>query len=163
MIGYIINSNDLAQTLKRNLTLFQTIKVAYDAAIINAGKEAVRLIKQRVQQRGESAEGTKLVTGSRTPIGAYGQRQGLARQARGLQTRYQDLTFTGEMMRDFNLVSLRNKLLEVGFQDSLQADKMEEVEALHGVDIMTVSDEEEEAAVLKLEEGVIGILDKLFS
>ena len=67
------------------------------------------------------------------------------------------------MMRDFNLVSLRNKLLEVGFQDSGQADKMEEVEALHGVDIMTVSDEEEEAAVLKLEEGVIGILDKLFS
>ena len=67
------------------------------------------------------------------------------------------------MMRDFNLISLRNKLLEVGFQDSGQADKMEEVEALHGVDIMTVSDEEEEAAVLKLEEGVIGILDKLFS
>lgn len=163
MIGYIVNNNDSLLKLKQSLTLLQTLNVTYDKALIDGGKEAVRLIKQRVQQRGESAEGTKLVTGSRSPIGAYGQRQGRARQARGLQTRYQDLTFTGEMMRDFNLISLRSKVLEVGFQDSVQADKMEEVEALHGVDIMTVSDDEEEAAVLKLEETLFGVLDKMFS
>jgi len=162
MIGYKIDASQLTKVLNNNLSVAKTISNAYETGLHFAGKEAVRLIKARVQRSGVSADGEVLFTKSRAPIGAYGQRHGKARQGRGLQTRRVDLTFTGQMFADFGVSLLRKDFVQVGFTRASEAQKMEELEEYYGAEILTVSDEEEAQAVAKLEERVFGALDKLF-
>lgn len=163
MIGYQVNNAALAATLSNNLTVAKSLAVAYETGFYYAGKEAVRLIKNRVQNNGVSADGQALFTKSRAPLGAYGQRHGSARRERGLQVGRVDLTFTGRMFADFGVAILRKDFVQVGFTRLEQAQKMEEMEEYYGTDILTVSDDEEAEAVGKLEERVFGALDKLFT
>lgn len=162
MIAYQIDNAQLAAQLQRGLTLLQGLTTAYETGLYNTAKEAVQLVKRRAQA-GASTDGEQLFTKSRAPIGAYGQRHGRARQTRGLQTAKVDLTFTGAMLSDFGISLLRPNLVEIGFTRASEAAKMEELEAYYGTEIMTVSDDEEEEALGKLEDTIFDVLDKLFS
>lgn len=163
MIGYKVNNTALANTLSNNLTVAKSLAVAYETGFYYAGKEAVRLIKNRVQNNGVSADGQVLYTKSRAPLGAYGQRHGSARRERGLQVSRVDLTFTGRMFADFGISLLRKDFVQVGFTRQSEAQKMEEMEEYYGTEILTVSDDEEAQAVAKLEERVFDTLNKLFA
>ena len=163
MIGFTINGNDLTQKLKQKLTLFQSLSAAYETGMYKAAMQAVYLTTNRIVRFGVSSDGEQLYTKSKTPVGAYGQQHGKARKERGLQTARVDLTFTGAMMANFNMLTLKPKMMSLGFSKPTQGAKMSELEAYYGADIISPSEDEEDAAVEKLENEIFGVLDKLFS
>lgn len=162
MIAYQVNTADVTKTINEAISLFRNISTLYQQGLENAGEKAADLVKQRAKQ-GVSSEGEQLFTRSKSPIGAYGQRHGRARLAKGLQVAKVDLTFTGAMLRDFGVKTVRPTFVEVGFSSEAEAQKMEELEALYGTDILTVSDDEEEQAIATLADTIIDGLDKLFA
>lgn len=56
--------------------------------------DTVALVSDRIQQRGEKTDGTPIQT-------SYSNSYARKRDARGLQTNFVDLTFTGDMIADF--------------------------------------------------------------
>lgn len=162
MIAYQINGN-LEASVRSSISILQGINIAYQNGLFYAGTEAVKLIKKRVQSSGASADGEVLFTKSRGKDGAYSQRHGTARRFRGLQVSRVDLTFTGEMMRNFGIAYLRNRSVEVGFTSSAQAEKLARLEEYYGADIMAASDDEETQAIDRFETELFKIIDKVFS
>ena len=162
MIGFTINNAALAGAITRNIALFQSLSVAYETGMYKAAMQSVYLITNRIVRFGVSSDGEQLYTKSKRPMGAYGQRHGRARQERGLQTARVDLTFTGAMMANFNLLTLQPLRMTLGFSKPTQAEKMAELEAYYGADIISPSEDEEDEAVEKLSDEVTGILEKLF-
>lgn len=163
MIGFTTNGAALSGALTRNLTLLQSLSVAYETGMYKAAMQSVYLTTNRIVRYGASSDGEQLYTKSKSPIGAYGQRHGRARSERGLQTARVDLTFTGAMMANFNMLTLQPMRMTLGFSKPTQAAKMAELEAYYGADIISPSDDEEDEAILKLENEIIGALDKLFA
>lgn len=163
MVGFTTNGAALIGTLNQSLTLLRSLSVAYETGMYKAAMQAVYLTTNRIVRYGASSDGEQLYTKSRSPIGAYGQRHGRARQERGLQTARVDLTFTGAMMANFNMLTLQPYRMTLGFSKPTQAAKMAELEAYYGADIISPSEDEEEEAIAKLENEVVGLLDKLFA
>lgn len=67
------------------------------------------------------------------------------------------------MMANFNMLTLQPYRMTLGFSKPTQAAKMAELEAYYGADIISPSEDEEEEAIAKLENEVVGLLDKLFA
>ena len=163
MVGFTINGAALAGDINRNLTLFQSLSVAYETGMYKAAMQAVYLTTNRIVRFGVSSDGEQLYSKSKNSVGAYGQQHGKARRERGLQTARVDLTFTGAMMANFNMLTLQPLRVTLGFSKPTQAAKMAELEAYYGADIISPSEEEEEEAISKLENEIVGLLDKLFA
>ncbi len=141
-----INSND--SEVLRDIADFQQQLFHMESALepvldrmSGAGRELIRI---RVQLSGEAADGTVMRTSSRNAIGAYGQQHGKARQKRGLQTRYIDAYYTGEMWRDWDEISSRPGGRLIGFRSEASRDKADWLEQSQGRDIFIPSDAEEE-------------------
>ncbi len=163
MVGFTTNSAALTGAITRNLTLLQSLSVAYETGMYKAAMQAVYFTTNRIVRYGASSDGEQLYTKSRPNIGAYSQRHGRARQKRRLQTARVDLTFTGAMMANFNMLTLRPHRMTLGFSRPTQAAKMADLEAYYDADIISPSEDEEEEAIAKLENEVVGLLDKLFA
>lgn len=163
MVGFTTNSAALTGAITRSLTLLESLSVAYEAGMYKAAMQAVYLTTNRIVRYGASSDGEQLYTKSKNPIGAYGQRHGRARKERGLQTARVDLTFTGAMMANFNMLTLQPYRMTLGFSKPTQAAKMAELEAYYAADIISPSEDEEDEAVAKLESEVVGLLNKLFA
>lgn len=162
MIAYQV-SNSVEVKVRQGLSILQGINLAYQNGLFAAGTEAVKLIKSRVQKSGVSADGKVLFTKSRAKDGAYSQRHGTARRLRNLRVSKVDLTFTGDMMKDFGIAFLRNRSVEVGFTSGKEAAKLERLEQYYGADIMAASDDEESQALDKFESELFKVIDKIFS
>lgn len=160
MIAYQVNPTQTAQVLSRNLAVFRTFNTSVDIAMVKAGKEGVRLQKERMN-KGEATSGDRLE--NKYNGAAYSNRHARARVLKGLQVAYVDLKFTGAMLRDFGLVRYQSRLLEIGFMDAVQAAKMAELEAYYGQDIAAASQAEEDAAISVLENEVLNTLNTLFT
>lgn len=74
------------------------------------------LISERVQVFGQLTNGQSIL--------GYSTGWEKVRQNKGRQTAHVDLTFSGDMFRDFNLYPIRNGF-GLGFSDKAQFDKME--------------------------------------
>ena len=149
--------------LRVGQTIFQRIAMTYDASVYKAALLAVKLTKNRIQNSGTAVDGQRLLTKSKKPIGAYSQWHGKDRQKKGLQTAYVDATYTGALMRSFGVLDYRGKQGEIGVNDSLSAEKIQELEDLYGTEIFAPSADDEEKVMDLFENEIFKELDKLFA
>lgn len=108
------------------------------------------IVSERIQQKGLRTDGT--------PIGGYKGYAELTkamRKAKGLQTDFIDLTFTGDMLdRGFIPGPVGPQSWGLGFLNQLEADKMELNEMRFG-EIITPSEAEQKEAF----ESILQIID----
>lgn len=105
--------------------------------------DAVSLVSLRVQQQGETADGSTMHNkGNHGQIGAYGIRHGKARQKKGLQTEQVDLTYTGDLMRAFQVLDFSADEATAGFLSNSQSGKAKKMEDYYG-DIFALSTSEQ--------------------
>lgn len=113
------NIEDVKKSIQKTLT--NSIK--FDQALREGALSAVALISDRVQQRGERADGSKMVTSSKEKIGAYSKPYAKQREKKGLQTSIIDQTYSGDMMGDFVPAPEGANSYIVGFRGQLSSDK----------------------------------------
>lgn len=114
-------------------------RVALEIAVY----DAVALVSNRIQKIGESVSGSSMKNkGSVQKIGAYGFTHGTARKKRGLQTEHVDLTFTGDMMRAFQVLDVSGSEASAGFLSERESDKAGYMEDYYG-EIFGLSDGEQ--------------------
>lgn len=142
MAGIRIESDFEGQILKV-LTAIETLdSVATEKALRMAGLDAVVLVADRVQQKGSSVSG-KMRTKSKNPDGVYSKGHKKARSKANLQTGFVDLTFSGDMMRSWQLIGSDSKTADVGFISDTEGQKAEYLEAYYG-EIFKLKKKEEE-------------------
>jgi len=95
------------------------------------------LISERVQIFGQLTNGQSIL--------GYSTGWEKVRKAKGRQTAHVDLTFSGDMFRDFNLYPIKNGF-GLGFSSKAQFDKMEWLTDQKGVFILPSEQEKDLAA-----------------
>jgi hypothetical protein len=130
----------------------QVLKETADAdkVLRTVALDGLTLITDRVQQRGEKTDGTKLRSKSRKKYGAYSSEYGKLRGEKGRQTDIVDLTLTGDMFSDFVVEPTGEREYSVGFRGDKSASKAEYAEDYFG-ETFTPSDEEENFLLGQLE------------
>lgn len=114
--------------------------------------DAVAQIIHRIQQLGRGARGG-LISGAVKKIGAYSARHGKARQAKGRQTGYIDLTFDGNLINNFNLIGSDGHQATIGFTDERQSEIAGYLEAYFG-EIFALSEQEQDFAIQTFNEEI---------
>jgi len=125
--------------------LIKDLPIIMGDVLLTIGLDGKALIQQRVQEKGQNAQG------NRTP--QYSESYKKVRKRKGLQTNYMDLTNTGEMWRS------------IGFTGSKQEGK-ETTVSIAGRDAFTQDkidwNSEQQFEVLKLSEDEEVLLQKVF-
>jgi hypothetical protein len=101
-------------------------------ALMMGVHDAVGLISMRIQQDGQDAEGDVMTSDSAKTEGAYSKPYARKRKAAGRQIAQVDLTMTGDLMRNFQVIDVSSKEATAGFLASKQGDKAEYLEAYYG-------------------------------
>ncbi|MBN8824457.1 MULTISPECIES: hypothetical protein [unclassified Spirosoma] len=84
-------------------------RIAQDTA-----QHAVNLVRDRIQLRGQNADGDPMISSSPKRTGRYSERYGKIRQQEGLRTDLINLTFTGELLNSSSWAVLENDIDEFG-------------------------------------------------
>lgn len=139
------------------LKLEQLIDV--DKTLREAALDAVVLISDRVQQRGENTSGQKMITKSVKKTGSYDAYYAEKRTKKGLQTDHIDLTFNGDMMNDFHIAPDGETSYIIGFRGQLSSDKSDWNERKFGT-IFQLSGKESELITSIITKRINAILNK---
>lgn len=139
------------------LTINQLIDV--DKILREASLDAVVMISDRVQQRGENTAGEKMITKSTPKKGAYSSSYADKRVKNGLQIEHIDLTFQGDMMNDFTVAPDGETGYIIGFRGQLSSDKSEWNERKFGT-IFQLSETESELIKSIITNKINAILNK---
>jgi hypothetical protein len=122
-----------------------------DKVVRIASLDALVQIVDRVQQKGEKSDGSKIGGGK------YSTGYAAKRKKAGRQTSIIDLTFSGDMFDNFTVSPSGRNEYEVGFRNKESADKSEWMEARFG-EIFSLSPSEEELNLKAIQDGVNDIL-----
>jgi len=132
------NMNDVLLRLNTNL---QNIPiVTTEKALRISGLDAVALVQNRVQHRGESLSG-KMRTKAQKTFGSYSKGWGGYRNSKGFQTGIIDWTLDGDLWRSWKLLYSDNKVAEIGFDNETQGDKASYLEDYFGDTIGLTTEE----------------------
>lgn len=123
-----------------------------------AAVDAVALVTNRIQQRGEGSDGQRLQTKALLRSGAYSRQHARNRSGRGRRTDQMDFTDTGDLMRGFGVIGVAPGLATTGFLSDEQADKAEYLEAYFG-DSFYLSDSEQGIIAEGLVESILDDLN----
>jgi hypothetical protein len=107
-----------------------------------AGLTAVAVILNRNQQQGKNSDGSKRQSKSSKTVGAYSAGYAKKRRKKGRQIDLVDLTMSGDMLRNFNLIAADKNSAEVGFMTDAASQIAEYNEAYYG-EMFILSDSEE--------------------
>lgn len=117
----------------KNTRDFASEFVNTDQEIRAACFNTIVLISDRVQQRGETTDGTKMRSKSKDVSGSYSFDYGkYQRFNKGFQIDHVDLTYTGEMMDSLTLEPQGGGNWSVGFAGQSASDKAEFNEQYYG-------------------------------
>ncbi len=147
------NISSKISLLNEGLKSVDIEKIAREAAF-----DAMALISDRVQQRGEKTDGTKITSPSKKKYGAYSEGYGKKRNKSGREVDYIDMTFSGDMMGDFVVEPIHGGA-EIGFRGDESSDKSEWNEAKFG-EMFSLSDEEVDLIQTVIQNRVNEILNK---
>ena len=136
-----IESNLGTTLLSLRNAFVNELPIATEKALRMAGMDAVVLVADRIQQKGNSVGG-RMTTKSKKPDGVYSKGHKKARNKRNLQTVHVDLTYSGDLMRNWQLLSSDTKSAEIGFMNDSEADKAQYLEDYYG-EIFALTKEEE--------------------
>lgn len=92
-------------------------------ALKRGAEMSVSDMKDRIQNVGNDSDDNPIVTLSYNSKGRYSQRRAKQRERRGLQIDTVDLTFTGDMMDDLQVLSVDSESASVGFSSDEQFSK----------------------------------------
>jgi hypothetical protein len=128
-MAYTIQSNyrQVLAEVKADLTNLIDEKV-----MRTAGLTVVAIILNRNQQQGKNTDGSKRKSKSSKTTGAYSKGYAKQRRKKGRQIDIVDLTNSGDMLRNFNLISASAKSAEVGFLNDKASQIAEYNEAYYG-------------------------------
>lgn len=121
--------------------------------------EAVAIIADRVQHRGEGSDGQRLVTKSSKRLGAYEKSYALQRIKAGRQTAIMDLTKDGDLFRSWNVLTNEPTMATAGFMSNKEADIAEYIEDYHGP-IFNLSSSEQDFVVEGITERLLDDLSQ---
>lgn len=124
------NLNQVINNIKDKLTILGDA----DVVIRTSAVDTVALISDRVQQRGLKTDGSRIKS-------FYSYGYGLKRRKKGLQTKFIDLTFTGDMLADYTVVPDGNDSFVAGFRSDKSARKAEWNEERFGTIFQASKDE----------------------
>jgi hypothetical protein len=122
-----------------------------DKVLRSSAIDTVALISDRIQQQGLKSNGTPIKS-------FYSFEYSQKRRRNGLQTQYIDLTFTGDMLADYTVVSDGSDSFVAGFRSDKSAQKADFNEQRFGI-VFHAS--KEELDILK--EGVLESVKKYLS
>jgi len=134
------NMNQVLQSLI--IKLDDGFPIETEKALRLAGNDALAMVQDRVQQRGEGVSG-RIQSKSSTKYGAYSKYYGKYRDAKGRQTGFIDFTFNGDLWRAWQIINSTPTMVEIGFNQSEQSDKAEYLEAYFGTVFALNTDEEQ--------------------
>lgn len=106
--------------------------------------DSIAIISHRIQQQGESAEGNRIQTKALLRSGAYSKAYAKRRAEKGRQIQQVDMTNSGDLMRNFQVLSVSPRLVTAGFLNNKQADIADHQEAYYGEDIWALSNSEQQ-------------------
>ncbi len=109
--------------------------------------DSIALISNRIQQKGQKSDETKIGNGS------YQKSYAKYREKKGRQSNYIDLTFTGEMIDGLTFDKTASNEYSIGFGSKKSADKAEWNEARFG-SVFELSDSEIELVTTAIENNV---------
>ena len=144
--------NSFDDFAKDQFRAFEELKDV-DKVLRTALLDGLVLVKDRVQQRGATADNSS--------IGTYSKSWAKFRKSTGRQTSKIDLTNTGDMMRNFTIIPDGSDALGLGFTSDLEAKKAEGNEKRYGGPIFEFSDEEERFIDTNIEKKVAVILNRI--
>jgi hypothetical protein len=124
---YSSNLQSVVNNLKKELTDLQSDKLLRTAAL-----DAQAIIQNRVQQEGRGADDS---------LGSYSSSYAEKRREAGRQTRIKDLTFSGDLFRNW-VTESQGSSYTVGFASKREADKADWLEARFGRIFYLASDEQ---------------------
>lgn len=143
---YSSNLRQITQKLIRQLKVI----AASDKIQRQAAFDAQSLVLSRVQQQGRNASGQQM--------GRYSSAYAKVRSKKGRQSSYKDLTFSGDMIRDFQVDPIGRNSYGVGFGSRLQGDKARYNEAREGL-VFELTDDEIETVQQGIEDTINKILN----
>lgn len=149
---------NIGELVQNQLQVFDDL-IDADKILREAALDTLALISNRVQNRGEKADGTKIVSKSPSRKGAYSRNYGLKRQRSGREVDIIDLTATdqGGMMDSLTVEPEGNNSYVVGFAGQRASDLAEYNELRFGT-IFEPSDSESDL----IEEVINNRIDEIF-
>jgi hypothetical protein len=153
------------------LLLAETISSAPDISD-RIGLSAISLVRNRIQEKGENAQGSKFGNYSVGPIPEYSYKA--KREKRGLQTSFVDMTFTGDTLSDVTVVEnggigfkgyaiVKSKNSITISNGSTSGEVLGYLEDKYGPDILATNDKEDEILAEALDDELQQLVDKYFS
>lgn len=113
--GFMIKLETNLKEVVLRLSNHLTISNAEQEKALRAGAlDAIALVQSRVQQHGRGTEG-QLVSKSKERAGAYSKKYGKVRQEGGFQTSFVDLTYHGDLWRNWQILSSSPTEVGIGF------------------------------------------------
>ena len=131
--------------------LNRLLNASLNRVIIAGGKRGEGEMKYRIFNEGLDAE--------RELIGAYSSGYAAYRRARGRQTSYVDLEFTGELRNAIKLGTAKGGAVTLGITNSNRANVAAKLEKQYQKTIFALSDVE----VKQVEQSIILEIDAIFS
>lgn len=142
------NMNQVLQSLI--IKLDDGFSIETEKALRMAGNDALAMVQDRVQQRGDGVNG-KIQTKASKRYGAYSKYYGKHRDSKGRQTGFIDFTFNGDLWRSWQILNSTPTMVEIGFNQSSQSDKAEYLEAYFG-SVFALNNEEEQKVLSTFED-----------
>jgi hypothetical protein len=142
------NMNQVLQSLI--IKLDDGFSIETERALRMAGNDALAMVQDRVQQRGDGVNG-KIQTKSPKRFGAYSKYYGKHRDTKGRQTGFIDFTFNGDLWRSWQILNSTPTMVEIGFNQSNQSDKAEYLEAYFGP-VFALNNQEEQKVLATFED-----------
>lgn len=143
----MINKSDSSEVLKTAYVLKDFNKILeadLERELLRAAADVVVIVVDRVRRQGESANGQILQTKSPKTLGRYSKYHGQKRKDAGLQTGRVDLSFTGQMLSDWNVTEQIPRQVGVGFVTEESHEIANGLEEYCGDEIFLPSDSEEQ-------------------
>jgi len=110
------------------------------------------LIVERIEIQGRGVN-SSLVTKSKDADGVYSKGHKKTREKMGYQTTKVDLRMKGDLLNNFKLISSDSKTAEVGFNDQIQSDKANYLEAYYG-ELWSLTEKEKSVVFDTFEESI---------
>lgn len=135
---------------KDQISIFAELKDV-DKVLRQSLLDSLVLVKSRIQQQGENSQESN--------IGTYSKGWAKFRQSKGRQTSIVDLTFSGDLMRNFTIIPDGNNALGIGFTSDTEAKKASDNETRFKAKIFDLSSDEQDF----IEKGINAAVTKIFS
>lgn len=155
------DSRELREVAISLLNLGEKIEEQLGLELLRAGADVVVVVTHRIRQEGKDADGAILDTRAKKRVGRYSSSHAKTRLARGRQVERKDLTFTGEMLLNYNLTEQEPRRVGTGFLSERSHEIAGYLEDYQRQEIFIPSEEEENEILADAMERIEKLIDQV--